>query len=81
MFAAEGYGAVAWGFLYNTFAFADMAIALVVGVLLLLNSAFLKVVNQTTLGNVTLQAPATQSDASDSELEEIVASDEESEDK
>ena len=81
MYAAEGYGAVAWGFLYNTFAFADMAIALVVGVLLLLNSAFLKVVNQTTLGNVTLQAPATQSDASDSELEEIVASDEESEDK
>ena len=48
MYAAEGYGAVAWGFLYNTFAFADMGIALAVGILMLCNSAFLKVINKTT---------------------------------
>lgn len=30
-YAAEGYGAVAWGFLYNTFALVDLAIVLVVG--------------------------------------------------
>lgn len=57
MYAAEGYGAVAWGFLYNTFAFADMAIALGVGVLMLFNSAFLKVVNRITLSDIVTVTP------------------------
>ena len=48
MYAGEGYSAVAWGFLYNTFAFADMAIALVVGVLMLGNASFRKIVNKVT---------------------------------
>lgn len=52
MYAGEGYSAVAWGFLYNTFAFADMAIALVVGVLMLSNSAFRRVINQVTYASL-----------------------------
>lgn len=44
-FAAEGYSAIAWGFLYNSFALADMAIAITAGVLLLANRAFLKQIN------------------------------------
>ena len=46
MYAGEGYGAVAWGFLYNTFALADMAIALAVGVIMLGNSAFRKLIDR-----------------------------------
>ena len=46
MYAAEGYGAVAWGFLYNSFAFVDMAIALAVGVIMLSNGAFRATVNK-----------------------------------
>ncbi|MBQ7713199.1 MAG: energy-coupled thiamine transporter ThiT [Clostridia bacterium] len=52
MYAAEGYSAVAWGFLYNTFAFADMAIALTVGIVMLGNSAFRKMVNKTTFDSL-----------------------------
>ena len=37
---AEGYSAVAWGFLYNSFVFVDLAIVLVVGCLVLLNKSF-----------------------------------------
>ena len=78
MYAAEGYGAVAWGFLYNTFAFADMAIALAVGVLMLLNSGFLKVVNRVTLANLAPVAAGNADAAS-----EVVAEDatDETEDK
>ena len=53
MYAGEGYGAVAWGFLYNAFTFADMAIALTVGILMLSNSAFRKVVNKVTFESLT----------------------------
>ncbi len=35
VWAPEAYGAVAWGFLYNTFVFADIAIAIALGVVLL----------------------------------------------
>lgn len=38
-YAAPGYGAVAWGFLYNTFELADGAICLTFGVLLFINKA------------------------------------------
>ena len=54
MYAQPGYGAVAWGFLYNTFAFADMAIALAVGVLMLFNSSFLRIVNRVTLSGLSI---------------------------
>ena len=48
MYAGEGYSAVAWGFLYNTFAFVDMAIALAVGIVMLCNGSFRKIVNKIT---------------------------------
>jgi len=49
MYAVDtGYSAVPWGFLYNTFSFADMAIALVVGVAMLTNSSFRKMLNKVT---------------------------------
>ena len=57
MYAQPGYGAVAWGFLYNTFALADMAISLAVGVLMLLNNAFRKLVDGITYSAI-LPAPA-----------------------
>lgn len=38
--AQEGYTAVAWGFVYNSFVFVDLAIVLVVGCLVLLNKSF-----------------------------------------
>ena len=40
MYAEEGYTAVAWGFLYNTFAFADGAIAIALGSLLFASRSF-----------------------------------------
>lgn len=41
----ENYGAVAWSFLYNTFAFADLAIALVAGCVLMNSKYFVKSIN------------------------------------
>lgn len=41
-FAGEGYSAVAWGFLYNSFALADIAIAIAAGCFLFANKAFVK---------------------------------------
>lgn len=41
-YAGDGYTAVAWGFLYNSFAFVDMLIAIVAGVFLFASSAFTK---------------------------------------
>ena len=48
MYAGEGYSAVSWRFLYNTFALVDMAIALTVGIIILCNGAFRKVLNGVT---------------------------------
>ncbi|NLZ24929.1 MAG: energy-coupled thiamine transporter ThiT [Clostridiales bacterium] len=42
----ENYGAVAWSFLYNSFALADFAIALVAGCLLFASKTFLKQINK-----------------------------------
>jgi len=56
MWAQEGYTAVAWGFLYNTFAFVDMAIALVVGVLILSNKSFRKILNHVTLTVLSVES-------------------------
>ena len=41
-FAGEGYSAVAWGFLYNSFALVDIAIAIAAGCFMLANKAFAK---------------------------------------
>lgn len=38
--AQEGYGAVAWGFIYNSFVFIDLALVVAVGCLILLNKSF-----------------------------------------
>lgn len=43
-YAQAGYSAVAWGFLYNAFVFADLVIALIVGIMLLSSKNFLRVV-------------------------------------
>lgn len=40
VYAPEGFSAVAWGFLYNTFVFADILIAIVAGVLLFSSKFF-----------------------------------------
>lgn len=42
IYAAEGFNAVAWGFLYNLFVFADVAIALFAGSLMLTSKSFVK---------------------------------------
>ena len=56
---------VVYSLAYNSFAFIDMAIALVVGVLMLMNSAFLKQVNSITLGAMNKQTPAVVNDSSE----------------
>lgn len=53
MYAEEGYTAVAWGFLYNTFAFADGAIAIALGSLLFASNTFVtQVLNKAAEGKV-----------------------------
>lgn len=42
IYAAEGFNAVAWGFLYNLFVFADVAIVIVAGTLMLSSKNFVK---------------------------------------
>ncbi len=42
MYAPDGFSAVAWGFLYNTFVFADILIALVCGSILFTSKSFVK---------------------------------------
>ena len=81
MYAAEGYGAVAWGFLYNTFAFADMAIALAVGVLMLLNTSFRKIVNQVTVSNVAPLTPVVATEDATVSAEEVAVSETDPSDK
>lgn len=50
-YAGEGYTAVAWGFLYNTFAFVDMAIAIVAGCFLFVSRTFVtQVLDKAALG-------------------------------
>lgn len=44
--ADPSYGAVAWSFLYNSFALADLAIALIAGVLLFASPSFKRLVRQ-----------------------------------
>ena len=65
MWAREGYSAVAWGFLYNTFCLVDMAIALTVGVIMLFNSSFRKMIDRVTatsfLPKITGAAPTAES--------------------
>lgn len=53
-YAAEGYGAVAWGFLYNTFCLVDGAICLVLGSLLYVN----KGVRRLIFGDTPSGAPS-----------------------
>ncbi len=45
-YVGEGYSTVAWGFVYNTFTLADTAITIVVGVVLLCNKSFLRLINE-----------------------------------
>lgn len=46
VYAQGGHSAVAWGFLYNTFAFMDMAIALVVGIMLFCSKSFSRMLDE-----------------------------------
>lgn len=45
-YAPAGYSAAAWGFLYNTFTFADVAIVIVVALLLFSSKSFVRLVNE-----------------------------------
>ncbi len=45
-YAQAGYSPVAWGFLYNTFTFADVAIVIVVALLLFSSKSFVRLVNE-----------------------------------
>lgn len=45
-YAQAGYSAAAWGFLYNTFTFADVAIVIVVALLLFSSKSFVRLVNE-----------------------------------
>ena len=45
-YAPSGYSAAAWGFLYNTFTFADVAIVIVVALLLFSSKSFVRLVNE-----------------------------------
>lgn len=44
-YAAPGFNAVQWGFFYNLFVFADVAIAILAGCLLLSSKSFVKQIN------------------------------------
>lgn len=45
----ENYSAVAWSFLYNSFAFADMAIAIVAGCALFASKSFVKILDRSSI--------------------------------
>ncbi len=45
-YAADGYSAVGWGFIYNTFTLADTALVVIVGIALFSNKSFNRLVNQ-----------------------------------
>lgn len=45
-YAPSEYSAAAWGFLYNTFTFADVAIVIVVALLLFSSKSFVRLVNE-----------------------------------
>ncbi|MEG2561668.1 MAG: energy-coupled thiamine transporter ThiT [Clostridia bacterium] len=51
IYADMGFSAVAWGFFYNTFAFVDMAIALVAGGALFASRSFVRQMESAMLGN------------------------------
>ena len=56
----ENYGAVAWSFLYNSFAFGDMAIALAAGCALFASKNFLRALTSATVSRKN-EASATDS--------------------
>ena len=73
-----GYdSSVLYSLAYNSFTFVDMAIALVVGVLMLFNSAFLKLVNGITYASLpagtTPNVPAQTSEIPDRENAEVLS--------
>lgn len=56
-YVGEGYTVVAWGFLYNTFAFVDMAIALAAGCILFASRSFVtQVLERAPLGRQRVSA-------------------------
>ena len=66
-YAAEGYGAVAWGFLYNTFCLVDGAICLALGALLYANKGVRKLVYGDVVAKPLSQAEEAASSPSLSE--------------
>ncbi|HKL94453.1 MAG TPA: energy-coupled thiamine transporter ThiT [Clostridia bacterium] len=50
----ENYSAVAWSFLYNSFAFADLAVALIAGCLLFSSRAFVRQLDVATSKSITV---------------------------
>ena len=80
-YAGEGYTAVAWGFLYNTFAFADGAIAIALGSLLFASNTFVtQVLNKAAEGKISRkkgapieeeQEPVQQEQTENNELDTV----------
>ncbi len=70
----ENYGAVAWSFLYNSFAFGDMAIALAAGCALFASKNFLRMLNSAAAGrrNLPSDNEASSADTTVSASEEEV---------
>ncbi len=58
----ENYGAVAWSFLYNSFAFGDMAIALAAGCALFASKNFLRALNRATISRKNEPAGGDEAD-------------------
>ena len=93
VYAPVGFGAVSWSFLYNTFSFADMAIALVAGGVIFANKRLVKQLGRLTAvskafnakypKNTAVSAVSTVSDSDElalNSIEENTASEEPSAD-
>ena len=74
-YAPEGYTAVIWGFLYNTFAFVDMAIALGAGCILFASRTFVnQVLERAPLGRKRTGAEVLDEESETEDASEVLES-------
>ena len=74
-YAPEGYTAVIWGFLYNTFAFVDMAIALGAGCILFASRSFvIQVIEKAPLGRKRTGAEVLDEESETEDASEVLES-------
>ncbi len=65
-YAGEGYSAVAWGFLYNTFVGVDMAVVIIAGSMLFASKNFVSHMQRAIASKVVLTEDETQSNETES---------------